>query len=179
MASVDLNSNQWIDLVFEGKNKEFGAYKMRTDSKRRHTVALVIVIIAAALIAGGFFAYMKYQDYKLEKALMEAVAMVDQQTVETPTEEEPEEEEEEVFEEPEPEPEEVMEKEEVANSIQNTITDIVDDDKITNEQKSQEELQQDDRVVASVDIVAGVDDATKTVVKKEVEIVEDKPKVEE
>ncbi|MDE7376723.1 MAG: TonB family protein, partial [Muribaculaceae bacterium] len=30
-----------------------------------------------------------------------------------------------------------------------------------------------------VDIVDGVDDATKTVVKKEVEIVEDKPKVEE
>ena len=179
MASVDLNSNQWIDLVFEGKNKEYGAYKMRTDSKRRHTTALIIVLIAVAVIAAGLYVNSRYQQYKLEQALKEATAMVEQQTVDTETEEvEEEEEEEEIIELP-PEPEEVMEKEEVANSIQNTAIDIVDDDKLVNETKSQEELTEDDRVVASVDVNDGVDDATKTVVTKEVVVVEEKPKVEE
>ena len=26
---VDLSSNEWTDIVFEGKNKEFGAYQLR------------------------------------------------------------------------------------------------------------------------------------------------------
>lgn len=174
MASVDLNSNQWIDLVFEGKNKQYGAYKMRTDSKRRHTIALIIVLVAVAVIAVGLYINSLYQQYRLEQALKDAIAMVDQQTVDTDTEE-IEEEEEEQIDIPEPEPEEVMEKEDVANSIQNTVIDIVDDDKVVNETKSQDDLQQDDRVVASVDVSDGVDDATKAVVTKEVVIVEEKP----
>lgn len=179
MASVDLNSQKWVDLVFDGKNKEFGAYKMRTDSTRRHNIALIVVLALVALIVIGLFVGRAYSKYRLEQALKEATAMVEQQTVETPTDEEVEdEEEEEVFEEPEPEPEEVMEKEEVANSIQNTITEIVDDDKVVNEQKSQEELKEDSRVMGTVDVIDGVDDATKQVVQKEVEIVEEKPKEE-
>lgn len=175
MASVDLNSNQWIDLVFEGKNKQFGAYKMRTESKRRHTIALIVVLAVVALVAVSLYVNSLYQQYKLEQALKEATAMVEQQTVETETEE-VEEEEEEQIDIPEPEPEEVIEKEEVANSVQNTIIDIVDDDKIVNETKTQDELQNDDRAIGSVDVSDGVDDATKTIVTKEVVVVDEKPK---
>lgn len=178
MASVDLNSQKWVDLVFEGKNKDFGAYKMRTGSTRRHNIALIAVLALVALVVIGLFVGRAYSKYRLEQALKEATAMVEQQTVDTPTEEEVEEEEEEQIDIPEPEPEEVMEKEEVANSIQNTAIEIVDDDKAVNEVKSQEDLQQDDRVVASVDVIDGVDDATKTVVTKEVVVVEEKPKEE-
>jgi len=43
---VDLNSKQWLDLVFESKNKKFGAYELRESSSRRHIWAIVIVVIA-------------------------------------------------------------------------------------------------------------------------------------
>ena len=29
---VDLSSKEWTDIVFQGKNKEFGAYTLRADS---------------------------------------------------------------------------------------------------------------------------------------------------
>ena len=32
MAKVDLSSQAWCDLVFSGKNKAYGAYKMRETS---------------------------------------------------------------------------------------------------------------------------------------------------
>lgn len=179
MANVDLNSNQWLALVFEGKNKEYGAYQMRQQSTRRHTIALIIVLCVVALVAIGLFINSKIQQYKLEQALKEATAMVEQQVVDTTPEEIEEEEEDQMEEILPPEPEEVMEKEEVANSIQNTAIDIVDDDKLVNETKTQDELQEDDRVVASVDVKDGIDDATKTVVTKEVVVVEEKPVVEQ
>jgi protein TonB len=43
---VDLTSREWLDLVFEGKNKEYGAYVLRESSSDRHIKALAIVIIA-------------------------------------------------------------------------------------------------------------------------------------
>jgi len=43
--NVDLNSKRWLDLVFEGKNKKFGAYELRESSSRRHVLAIVVVAI--------------------------------------------------------------------------------------------------------------------------------------
>lgn len=49
MAKIDLTSREWCELVFEGKNKLFGAYEMRKDTARRHNTAMLIVVIAAVL----------------------------------------------------------------------------------------------------------------------------------
>ena len=43
---VDLTSREWREIVFEGKNKEFGAYKIREASPARHTKAVVSVLVA-------------------------------------------------------------------------------------------------------------------------------------
>ena len=43
MAKIDLTSFEWCELIFKGKNKAYGAYKMRADSPKRHNVAMVIV----------------------------------------------------------------------------------------------------------------------------------------
>ena len=32
MAKIDLTSFEWCELIFKGKNKAYGAYKMRADS---------------------------------------------------------------------------------------------------------------------------------------------------
>lgn len=49
MAKIDLTSKEWCELIFQGKNKEYGAYKMRSDSPKRHNVSMLIVIIIAAV----------------------------------------------------------------------------------------------------------------------------------
>ena len=47
---VDLSSKEWTDIVFEGKNKEFGAYTMRQNSPKRHTLAVIIVLGVLAVL---------------------------------------------------------------------------------------------------------------------------------
>lgn len=46
---INLTSQEWCDFVFEGKNKNYGAYKMRSESSKRHLLA--IIIVAAAFMA--------------------------------------------------------------------------------------------------------------------------------
>lgn len=47
MAKIDLTSSEWCELIFQGKNKEYGAYKMRGDSGKRHNWSMLIVTIVA------------------------------------------------------------------------------------------------------------------------------------
>jgi protein TonB len=48
---IDLTAQRWLDLVFEGKNKRYGAYVLREESGNRHLKALLIVtIVGFALI---------------------------------------------------------------------------------------------------------------------------------
>ena len=47
---VDLNSKEWCELVFEGRNKEYGAYYLRKTSTRRHLFAFLTVIVATIIV---------------------------------------------------------------------------------------------------------------------------------
>ena len=42
---VDLTSKKWLDMIFEGKNKSYGAYVLREGSSDRHLKALIIVTL--------------------------------------------------------------------------------------------------------------------------------------
>lgn len=42
---ISLNSQAWCNLVFQGKNKEYGAYDLRKTSSQRHLKALLIVMV--------------------------------------------------------------------------------------------------------------------------------------
>lgn len=47
----DLTSQKWLDLVFQDKNRTYGAYELRSDSSSRHLKALIIVtLVGLALI---------------------------------------------------------------------------------------------------------------------------------
>ena len=50
MSKIDLTSKEWCELVFEGKNKEYGAYNLRQDSARRHYRALIIVLVTSVVL---------------------------------------------------------------------------------------------------------------------------------
>jgi len=49
MAKIDLTSLEWRELIFQGKNKEYGAYKMRSDSDRRHNTSILIIAVVAVV----------------------------------------------------------------------------------------------------------------------------------
>lgn len=49
MAKIDLTSFEWRELIFQGKNKEYGAYKMRSESDRRHNTSMIIVAVVAVI----------------------------------------------------------------------------------------------------------------------------------
>ena len=40
---------EWCDLVFEGRNKSYGAYDLRMTSSKRHNVAMLIILIVAVV----------------------------------------------------------------------------------------------------------------------------------
>jgi len=50
MSKIDLTSKEWCELVFEGKNKEYGAYELRQSSTKRHYTALIIVVALALVL---------------------------------------------------------------------------------------------------------------------------------
>ena len=56
MSNIDLFDPKWIDLVFQNKNKEYGAYQLRRETSKRNLLALAI-LITAALIVGGYLVY--------------------------------------------------------------------------------------------------------------------------
>ena len=41
---INVNSVEWCDLIFEGKNKDYGAYEFRKHSPRRNLTAYVVII---------------------------------------------------------------------------------------------------------------------------------------
>lgn len=47
---INLNSQEWRDLIFEGKNKKYGAYYLRKTSNKRHIRALLILLGLVALV---------------------------------------------------------------------------------------------------------------------------------
>ena len=76
MAKIDLYDPKWVDLVFAGKNQDYGAYKLRKGTSGRNIKALVILIIAAALV-GSFLAWkvIEQKNAEQQQAYMEAMQL--------------------------------------------------------------------------------------------------------
>ena len=76
MAKIDLYDPKWVDMVFAGKNKEYGAYKLRKGTSGRNIKSLLILVIAAALV-GGFLAWKVIEQKQAEEqqAYMEAMEL--------------------------------------------------------------------------------------------------------
>ena len=51
MSKIDLTSPEWCELVFQNRNRSYGAFKMRADSKKRHTWAMMSVLLLALLVS--------------------------------------------------------------------------------------------------------------------------------
>lgn len=174
---VDLSSKEWTDIIFEGKNKEFGAYQMRKKSDRRHNLALIWTLVGLALILLGGWAWSAYSEYKAEEAAKEAelLALEQARLAELEAVNEPDE-----VDEPEPEnlmkdePEQVEAlKEEILNTEKFTEFIIVKDEEAV-EVRTDEEARQSDTALGHVDFDEGTDDLNIVREHKNEVIVEEK-----
>lgn len=172
---VDLTSKEWCDLVFEGKNKEFGAYQLRKKSPKRHWVAIVGVLILLAAVAVIYAGVKKYNEIKEAEALAKG-AQMSEVLFETDTNEAPEEEEEVKYEE-QPEPEEQVVEEQVA-SQQVTAIAIVEKADADKEVKNMDQIQENEAQVGNVNQEGKIDISEVNTATKAVTVVEEKPKEE-
>ena len=168
---VDLSSREWCDLVFEGKNKDFGAYVIRTDSPKRHNKAVLWTLIGALLFGLLAFGFVKANQYLEERRLamegeQEEVLIDMSQDAEEPEEQQ------ERLEQPKPE----VLPEEVLKSVKVTELQIVEDDKVKKEDeiKTQDELKETETAFGQKDNEKGTEDRNVTRTLKE-EVVVEKP----
>ena len=134
---INLSSREWCDLVFEGKNKDFGAYIIRTESAKRHNLAVLWTLIGALVVATLAFGLVKVNRYLEERRI---AGQQEQTRVFVDVTQESEESEQQIVEPEKPE----AQQEEVLNSVKVTELQIVEDDKVRPEDEilTQEEIQE-------------------------------------
>ena len=163
MAKIDLLDQKWIDLVFEGKNEAYGAYKIRQNTSNRNNMAMLILLIGLAAIVGLYFAWggianaIAASEERNEGT--EALEMVveDQEEVE---------EEEEIVYDIQPEEEQVQ-QDQLMNSEK--FTDYAMDDEAPQEvTKTQEETEKSDVAISSVNFDQGSDEGEQVLKQNQV-----------
>ena len=170
MAKIDLIDNSWVDLVFEGKNHEYGAYQLRKNTGVRNAKALLVMFAIGLAIA-----IIVAVKGVVENAMKSSVAM------ETDVELSKLAEKKEAKAERKDEPKnEKIEVERVKSSIKFTAPVIKKDSEVKPEEelKSQDELNKDKTAIGAFD-VKGNDEAGGTVLKAVEEIAQPEPKHEE
>ena len=172
MAKIDLIDNNWTDLVFEGKNKEYGAYVLRRDTGKRNVKALIWLMIGIALIFGIAYANLAIQNAMKQNAAIETDVELSKlaQKKEAKVERK------------EPIKVEVEQKvvEKVKSSVKFTAPEIKKDDEVKPEDeiKSQDDLSKTNTAIGTFD-VKGNDEAEGEVLKAKEVVVDEKPKEEE
>ena len=66
MAKIDLFDPKWIEMVFAGKNQEYGAYQLRKGTSRRNIVSLLI-LTAAVFLIGGYLAWKVIEEQRAKE----------------------------------------------------------------------------------------------------------------
>ena len=64
MSQIDLIDNRWSDLMFENRNKEYGAYVLRRQTTARNIKSIITVLILFALVMVYMVAKNAYDDYQ-------------------------------------------------------------------------------------------------------------------
>ena len=175
-TQINLSSREWCDLVFEGKNKDFGAYVIRTESPNRHNKAVLWTLIGTIIFGLITFGLLKANQYLEERRIAE---LGEQVVVPIDYSEEAEEPKQDFLEEEKPE---VLPEEEVLNTIQVTELQIVEDDQVRPEDEiiTQEEIIASTAAVGATNFDQGTNDLNVTNTHpSDVVIVEPKPVVDD
>ncbi len=160
---VDLQSKEWRELVFEGKNKDFGAYEMRKNSARRHNMAMIAVVIilivlaALAILVNTVITKVEARpEDENEQMLVDLSDAND-----TPEEEDP------VYVQPQ---EEVALPEEVLNTVKMTEIKFVEDNLVKEPPKSQDEIKETETAVGNTTFDQGTDEWKEDIKEKKADL---------
>lgn len=159
MSKVDLIDNSWVDIVFEGKNKNYGAYKLRRQTGWRNVKALIITLAFVGAIVALIIAKAAYDEYQASRKVaittdVELSQLAKKKEAKVERKEEVK----------RVEVEKVIEK--VKSSVKFTAPEIKKDDEVKpeDELKSQDELAKSTTAIGSFD-VKGNDEAEGEVLK--------------
>ena len=163
MAKIDLYDPKWVDMVFAGKNKEYGAYQLRKGTSGRNIKALLILVIAAALV-GGFLAWKVIEQKQAEEqqAYMEAMelAKLQQQAKKEEKKKEPVK--------PKIEPKKEIP---VARETQKFTAPVIKKDELVKEENQVKQMDKlDDKVAVGTEDKEGVKDRTVEAVRSEIAV---------
>ena len=166
MSKIDLISSDWVDLVFEGRNKAYGAYRLRKSTTKRNILAMVAVVILL-IVAFIILTVKNFVDEQRAKVAMTQVA-------ELTNYKQPEKKAEVKQKKVEVEPERVVER--VKSSIKFTAPVIKKDEEVKpdEELKTQDELMSTKTAIGTFD-VKGNDDANGEILKAKEVIAEPEP----
>lgn len=166
MSKIDLISSDWVDLVFEGRNKAYGAYRLRKSTTKRNILAMVAVVLLL-IVAFIILTVKNFVDEQRAKVAMTQVA-------ELTNYKQPEKKAEVKQKKVEVEPERVVER--VKSSIKFTAPVIKKDEEVKpdEELKTQDELMSTKTAIGTFD-VKGNDDANGEVLKAKEVIAEPEP----
>uniref|UniRef100_UPI004029CC75 TonB family protein n=1 Tax=Prevotella sp. TaxID=59823 RepID=UPI004029CC75 len=163
MAKIDLYDPKWVDMVFAGKNKEYGAYQLRKGTSGRNIKALLILVIAAALV-GGFLAWKVIEQKQAEEqqAYMEAMELAKLQEQAKKEKKKPE-----------PIKPKVEQKKEipVARETQKFTAPVIKKDELVKEENQVKQMDQlDDKVAVGTENKEGVKDRTVEAVRNDIAV---------
>ena len=163
MAKIDLYDPKWVDMVFAGKNKEYGAYQLRKGTSGRNIKALLILIIAAALV-GGFLAWKVIEQKQAEEqqAYMEAMELAKLQEQAKKEKKKPE-----------PIKPKVEQKKEipVARETQKFTAPVIKKDELVKEENQVKQMDQlDDKVAVGTENKEGVKDRNVEAVRNDIAV---------
>ena len=172
MSKVDLIDNNWVDLVFEGRNKEYGAYVLRKDTGKRNLKSMLIVFAVIIAIMAAVAAKVAIENAFPKKVAMETdvelskLAQKKEAKVEKKAPVKVEE-------------QKVVEK--VKSSVKFTPPVIKKDDEVKPEEelKSQEDLNKTNTAIGSFDVKGNDETGGEVLKAKEVIAQPEPPKEEE
>lgn len=169
MAKLDLVSNEWTDLVFEGRNQAYGAYVLRKGTTKRNLWSIIIVAVAAALLFLGLtLQRMVEANRKVENTQAVELAALKEAKKEAKVEKK---------EKINVEPEKVVEK--VKSSVKFTAPVIKKDDEVKEEDMIKlDEVEKSDKAVGAF-TVEGNDEVGGEVLKAKEEIATPEPPKQE
>lgn len=166
MSKIDLISSDWVDLVFEGRNKAYGAYRLRKSTTKRNILAMVAVVLLL-IVAFIILTVKNFVDEQRAKVAMTQVA-------ELTNYDQPKKKAEVKQKKVEVEPERVVKR--VKSSIKFTAPVIKKDEEVKpdEELKTQDELMSTKTAIGTFD-VKGNDDANGEILKAKDVIAEPEP----
>lgn len=171
MAKIDLISRDWTEMVFEGRNKEYGAYRLRKNAGKRNLYSLITIFIAALAIWGGI-SLVKFVESRTKSVAQTSVAELS--ALNQPKNKAEVKQQKKVKLE---QPEKVVER--VKSSVKFTAPVIKKDDEVKpeDELKTQDELMSTKTAIGALD-VKGNDDANGEVLKIKEAVAQPEPKPE-